>query len=314
MAKKGKPRSSFNPGTISRTFGRFMESLGRRFRRHHPVSGEHTGETRPLSSPVRFVFLLVALPVLVLFFLLLVYALVAEGDPERLKYAPDVTSRLKYLLLQYQTGVIFISSCVVAIQCMAVFGALCNWTTMLFAYVVITGLLGTAVGVIGIFGIVLSCILMSHTSASDHSILITALMVIVFILTFYLLTILGLKLMAYIRRHAATTGRYDAEAGGPRRSKRPYRSSPAAVRRGQKRMSYKSIDAITSPFNGGVGLDDDEEDEDEAYGEELGSVYVAGESMGGRPSLKSLLPQSPSTISGNAGGNSSSRSAFTFQV
>lgn len=114
--------------------------------------------------------------------------------------------------------------------------------------------------------------------------------------------------------------------------KRPYRHSPVA-RRAKK--SYKSIDAISSPFNGGHqvevdmgGEDEDdgdeynldyEEDEDgEGGNQELTHVYVDS----GVPFLSTLLPPPPSKSAGGSKSNksfssnrpSSSAASFAFSI
>lgn len=269
----------------------------------------------------------------------------------RVSYSVEFGSSFKTILPQFflSPAVVFVSAAVVVLQLLAITGALFNWPTVLFAYVVITGLLGTCVGVVGIFGLVFSVLFGGAKgggggggkSPNDHSRLFTILLVVAFILLFYLLTILGLKLMAYMRRRrgggggggGGNRGGFENEGygsgSGRGLSKRPYRHSPVARR--AKRASYKSIDAISSPFTnngshqvgvdmGGGGDDDGElddeynvdyeeedEDGDDNVSQELSQVYVDS----GVPSLSTLLPPSPPSKSGGGGkggGSSSERS------
>lgn len=318
---------------VGRKVGRFCDYLSHRLRAASINSRRSVGESSRRafsSSPVRFVFVLAAVPVLLLFAGLLLYAHLGDGSPEaleHLKQSASVTAHLRYLLLQHQATVEFISAAVVLIQLMAIAGAVANWPTVLFAYVVITGLLGTVVGVVGIFGVVFSVLFHGGGSGNksrggppDHSTLFTVLLVVAFILLFYLLTVLGLKLMAYMRRRRDRCLEDEDYEG--RRSKRQYRHSPVARRNGgHKRSTYKSIDAISSPFNsgghhegevevdmGGNGDNDEDDDEGDVFDEEeedveeemevqcgggdsseLRHVYVDS----GVPSLSTLLPPPP---------------------
>lgn len=337
---------------VGRKVGRFCDYLSHRLRaasinsRRNAV-GKSSSRRAFSSSPVRFVFVLAAVPVLLLFAGLLLYAHLGDGSPEaleHLKQSSSVTAHLRYLLLQHQATVEFISAAVVLIQLMAIAGAVANWPTVLFAYVVITGLLGTVVGVVGIFGVVFSVLFHGGGSRGgrpngppDHSTLFTVLLVVAFILLFYLLTVLGLKLMAYMRRRRDRCCLEDEDYEG-RRTKRQYRHSPAARRNGgHKRSTYKSIDAISSPFNsggghhegevevdmgGGNGGDNDDDDDDEGdvfdeededgNGDEEMEVQGGGGGGGdnselshvyvdsGVPSLSTLLPPPPSKKSQKA--------------
>ena len=322
---------------VGRKVGRFCDYLSHRLRaasinsRRNAV-GKSSSRRAFSSSPVRFVFVLAAVPVLLLFAGLLLYAHLGDGSPEaleHLKQSASVTAHLRYLLLQHQATVEFISAAVVLIQLMAIAGAVANWPTVLFAYVVITGLLGTVVGVVGIFGVVFSVLFYGGGSRGgrpngppDHSTLFTVLLVVAFILLFYLLTVLGLKLMAYMRRRRDRCLEDEDYEG--RRTKRQYRHSPVARRNGgHKRSTYKSIDAISSPFNSGGGghhegevevdmgggngddNDDDDDNEGDVFDEEEEDVEEEMEVQGdsselshvyvdsGVPSLSTLLPPPP---------------------
>ncbi|KAH9397429.1 hypothetical protein TYRP_003745 [Tyrophagus putrescentiae] len=323
---------------VGRKVGRFCDYLSHRLRaasinsRRNAV-GKSSSRRAFSSSPVRFVFVLAAVPVLLLFAGLLLYAHLGDGSPEaleHLKQSSSVTAHLRYLLLQHQATVEFISAAVVLIQLMAIAGAVANWPTVLFAYVVITGLLGTVVGVVGIFGVVFSVLFHGGGSRGGRP--------------------NGLKLMAYMRRRRDRCCLEDEDYEG-RRTKRQYRHSPAARRNGgHKRSTYKSIDAISSPFNSGGGHhegevevdmgggnggdnDDDDDDEGDVFDEEdedgngdeemevqggggggdnseLSHVYVDS----GVPSLSTLLPPPPSKKSQKAvhhhqQGNTSSSSS-----
>jgi len=293
MAKKGKFNPPFHfvgPIGLFRAIHFALQRLGlflsKKFQPSKPVhdhddydEDEHeevqTSQRRDIPSRVRFIFIVVAFPVVIMSLLLMMFALMVEGDENIGHRGPPQTTKekIKLVVHEYNSFFLFVSASSAAINAIAICAAIFNWSTILFAYVVITGLCGTMVGVVGICGIIITCVLMSHKSASDHSIAITALMVLAFVLIFYVLTIIGLKVMNHVRRRSAQTP--DVE----RRQTRQFRSSPPVSRR-TKRSSYKSIDSITSPLNGG-----DEQ--------ELSQVYVDKSST---PSSIIPSPTTPSSV------------------
>lgn len=151
-----------------------------------------------LSPRLRLIFIIVAFIFLAIAaFILMLVILTTHNDELGPADQPtqDVSSqwlwRLKSMLNNHRTIVIFLSATFALFQLMAIGAAIFNWSIVLFSYVIITGIFGTIIGVVGIVGIIFTCILMRHDNHHDHTITITIGIVISFVFIFYLMTILG---------------------------------------------------------------------------------------------------------------------------
>ena len=219
---------------------------------------------REFPIRIRLLFILSTSPV-VFGSLVLMFISMSEPPNDQTNGPQSIWHEFNRLIHKYQSTVIFVSTCSFFINGIAIGAALFNWTTILFAYVVITGIVGTIIGVAAILGLIISCIMMSHNSETDHSIAITAIAIIILILIFYLLTILGLKLMSHLRRRSEMTNFNDDDD----ERKRYQYNNGSPVNRRSKTRSYKSIDSISSPLASNYDIEKDEE-------QELSHVYVNG--------------------------------------
>lgn len=202
------------------------QSMRRLNKSRHTMS---SNANQLLSRRIRFTFIGVAFPFLSLAALCLIIVLidghlVADGLLDR----QTMFGQFRLLLLNHRSIVIFLSVTFALLQTLAIAAALFNWSMILFAYVVIVGILGTIVGIVGLFGILFSCLFMNHHSTADHSIAITITVLILFIVIFYLLTILGIKLIERLRKKSVALKK----------------KSPVNVH-----STYKSIDTICTPFD-----------------------------------------------------------------
>ena len=157
--------------------------------------------TQILSRRIRLMFIGVAFPFLTLATICLIITLIEHNVDQSAPVTLTVYVKFRQFLYQHRPIVIFLSVTFALMQLIAIAAALFNWSVILFAYVVITGIFGTIVGIVGIFGILFSCLFMKHQTQNDHSIAITITVLIVFLVIFYLFTILGIKLMEHLRRN-----------------------------------------------------------------------------------------------------------------
>lgn len=267
MAKKGK----IYPFQFASAYGVFQavysnarrigEYIHKKIHRE-PFQQEHencNARRREFSSRIRLLFLVVAFPIVIISLMLTMLALMQNG-PHPSK-SDSVMEKFKHFVKDNNSFVLFVAACSAMINTTAIFGAIFNWPTVLFVYVVITGIVGTIVGIVGLFGIVVTCLFINHANKSDHTIAITSLIVIIFVLIFYVLTIIGLKLMTIVRRST-----HDSD------SKRYQVFKDSSINRQIKRPSYKSIDTITSLFTS------NENDE-----QELNQVYVDKSMLNSEP-------------------------------
>ena len=162
-----------------------------------------------LSPRLRLIFIIVAFIFLAIAaFILILVILTTNGnelEPNDNHGGSSSTLakllfRLKQIINNNRTIVIFLSTTFALFQLMAIGAAIFNWSIVLFSYVIITGIFGTIIGIVGIVGIIFTCLLMRHDNHHDHTITITIAIVISFVFIFYLMTILGLRLMDYFRR------------------------------------------------------------------------------------------------------------------
>lgn len=245
-----------------------------------------------LSPRLRLIFIIVAFIFLAIAaFILMLVILTTHNDELGHADQPtqDVSSqwlwRLKSMLNNHRTIVIFLSATFALFQLMAIGAAIFNWSIVLFSYVIITGIFGTIIGVVGIVGIIFTCILMRHDNHHDHTITITIGIVISFVFIFYLMTILGLRLMEYFRRRKIITknnqmdksirnlrlNRNDGQGLNnnnnnhyyyDQNSRRPsslYRSINSLSINDQRQLR----DQIKNDININIDLDDDDDDSDD---------------------------------------------------
>ncbi|KAH9414486.1 hypothetical protein DERP_008681 [Dermatophagoides pteronyssinus] len=206
----GKNKTMSNFKHLSIAWRRFCRRWYRKNSYSESSSTKSMAKLPDLSPRLRLIFIIVAFIFLAIAaFILILVILTTNGnelEPNDNHGGSSSTSakllfRLKQIINNNRTIVIFLSTTFALFQLMAIGAAIFNWSIVLFSYVIITGIFGTIIGIVGIVGIIFTCLLMRHDNHHDHTITITIAIVISFVFIFYLMTILGLRLMDYFRRH-----------------------------------------------------------------------------------------------------------------
>lgn len=165
------------------------------------ITGNERRGREPSAARIRMAFIAVAFPLFAIasFFFVLVLAHPDAIVTERARHSVNLVERFRSVILDHRSISLFLSATFAGLQLLAIIAAIQSWESILFAYVVITGILGMIVGIVGTSGLILSYLFMPHSSGLVT--LITIILVFTFLTVFYLLTVLGLKVMSHLRRH-----------------------------------------------------------------------------------------------------------------